>query len=94
MNAYPSGRSRYGTLNLRGNVWKWVNTRADGSEGHEFENYQQREFLRLVPPVSRNDPYYQIRDGSFAFVAADPAALITDWITVTERAPTPLIGFI
>jgi serine/threonine-protein kinase len=93
VNAYPSGRSPYGALNLLGNVWEWVNMRAEAPEGQEFEIYQQKEFPHLIPPLSRTEPYYQIRGGSFAFVPADPAALIWDWSPVPERAATPQIGF-
>jgi formylglycine-generating enzyme required for sulfatase activity len=91
--AYPSGISPYGALNMVGNAWEWVNTRAEAPEGRDFEKYQQREFPDLHPPLSPTEPYYQVRGGSFGYVPDDPTALIWDWSPIPERAATPQIGF-
>jgi len=91
--AYPSGSSPYGALNMLGNAWEWVNTRAEPPQGKEFETYQREEFPDLHPPLSPTEPYYQVRGGSYAFVAEDPSALIWDWSPVPERASTRQIGF-
>jgi serine/threonine-protein kinase len=91
--AYPSGRSPYGALNMLGNAWEWVNTPAEVPEGDEFEGYQREGFPNLHPALSRTEPYYQIRGGSFRFVPDDPTALIWDSSPAPERAATPQIGF-
>lgn len=91
--SYSSGRSPYGALNLLGNAWEWVDTRAEPPEGHEFEVYEKTEFPNLFPPLSRTEPFYQIRGGSFRYLSDNPAALIWDWATVPKRAATPQIGF-
>jgi serine/threonine-protein kinase len=90
--AYPSGSSPYGALNMLGNAWEWVNTRAEAPRGLHFKDYQQNEFPNLYPPLSRTELYYQTRGGSFKF-KADPKALIWDSSPIPARARKPDIGF-
>jgi formylglycine-generating enzyme required for sulfatase activity len=90
---YESGKSPYGALNMLGNVWEWVDARAEAPEGDEFELYRRKEFPDLHPPLSRTEPYYQIRGGSYKYLPPDPARLTWDWAPVPERAPKAQIGF-
>jgi len=90
--AYPSGSSIYGALNMLGNAWEWVNTRANAPEGHDFEKYRQNAFRNLHPPISPSEPYYQARGGSFQYVA-NPEALLWDSSPIPARARKADIGF-
>jgi serine/threonine-protein kinase len=87
-DSYPSGASPYGALNMLGNVWEWVSTPTPLDE-REFESLKKRPYS---PPLSRNEPSYQIRGGSFHFLA-DPKSLLFDSLTLPARTSDPDIGF-
>jgi serine/threonine protein kinase len=89
------GASPYGALNMLGNVWEWVTTRKAPPAGHEFENYEQI-FKELTPPLSRTEPFYQLRGGSYQFVIPEgttPATLIYDATAFPARARRKDVGF-
>jgi eukaryotic-like serine/threonine-protein kinase len=88
-----SGASPYGALNMLGNAWEWVDTRRE-PEGPEFAQFQ-RNFSGLRPPLTRTEPFYMIRGGSFSFPAPLDAwsSLVTDSGTMPARIALPDIGF-
>jgi len=88
-DSYPSGASPYGAFNMVGNVWEWVSTPTPLDE-REFESLKKR----YAPPLSRNEPSYQIRGGSFRYVPTGPkSALVVDSATLPARAREADIGF-
>ncbi|MBI4875960.1 MAG: SUMF1/EgtB/PvdO family nonheme iron enzyme [Acidobacteria bacterium] len=93
-NSFPASATPDGVLNLVGNAWEWVNTPAQPPSGSEFERYA-RLFEELSPPLTRSEPFYQIRGGSYRFLvpADQTAALVCDSSPVPARARKPDIGF-
>jgi formylglycine-generating enzyme required for sulfatase activity len=93
VTAYESGKSPCGALNMMGNAWEWVDAVAPAPSGEEFRMYQ-RIFRALVPPLSATEPFYYARGGSFQFVVATPADLISDpGSPLPARALKPDVGF-
>jgi serine/threonine protein kinase/formylglycine-generating enzyme required for sulfatase activity len=92
--SYPSGASPYGALNMLGNAWEWVDARTSAPDGAEFDTYETI-FKDLTPGLSRTEPFYQIRGGSYRYeVAADQMpALLWDSSPAPARARKSDIGF-
>jgi serine/threonine protein kinase len=92
--SYPSGASPYGALNMVGNAWEWVDASTTPPDGAEFDAYETI-FKDLMPALSRTEPFYQIRGGSYRYeVAPDQMpALLWDSSTAPARARKPDIGF-
>jgi len=85
--AYESGASPYGALNMVSNAWEWVNARAQAPDGAEFNNYE-KIFSDLTPGLSRTEPFYQVRGGSYRYeVAPDQTAALL-W----DSSPAPARG--
>jgi iron(II)-dependent oxidoreductase len=59
-NAYSSGRSSYGCLQMLGDVWEWTDTWFDGYPG--FESFPYQEYSQ----VFFGQQYRVLRGGSFA----------------------------
>jgi formylglycine-generating enzyme required for sulfatase activity len=93
-DSFPAGASPCGALNLVGNAWEWVNAPAEPPAGADFDAYG-RMFGDLAPPLSRGEPFYQVRGGSFRFLApaGEAAALVYDASPIPARARKPDIGF-
>jgi formylglycine-generating enzyme required for sulfatase activity len=91
-SSFGSGASPYGAVNMVGNAWEWVNAPAL-LDDHQFEMLQK--FWKVYsPPLSRTEAFYQIRGGSFHYVAMGPKAdLVVDSLTMPARAREPDIGF-
>ncbi len=75
-----------------GNVWEWVNAPAPLDE-KEFKIL--KKFSKVYsPPLSRDERYYQVRGGSFHYLAMGPKAdLVVDALTLPARAREPDVGF-
>ena len=75
-----------------GNVWEWVNTPAPLDE-REFE--MLKRFSKVYsPPLTRDEPYYQVRGGSFHYLSGDSKFdLVVDALTLPARAREPDVGF-
>ena len=82
-----------GALNMVGNVWEWVDTAATAPPESELPNYAN-QFRDLNPPLSREEPWYQIRGGSYAILAGEtPARLVWDFVPFPARARQDDVGF-
>jgi serine/threonine-protein kinase len=94
--SYAAGASPYGALNMLGNVFEWVNTPGSAPEGEEFEKYQNELFKDLNPSLSRTEPFYQVRGGSYKFSLQSPdqfAQVLWDSTPIPARGRKPDIGF-
>jgi serine/threonine-protein kinase len=91
-SSFASSASPYGALNMIGNAWEWVNAPAALDE-HEFELL--KKFSKdYTPPLTRNEPYYQVRGGSFHYLSgASKFDLVVDSLTLPARAREPDVGF-
>jgi hypothetical protein len=59
------GASPYGVLNLVGNLWEWVDGLGRPSQ-HQLDGFL-KEFNTFTPPVSADEPFAQIRGGSYKY---------------------------
>lgn len=84
VDSFQSGASPYRALNMLGNVWEWVSTAGTPPEEKEFARYKSL-FSNLSPPLSRAEPYYQIRGGS-AYYPSSPEVLAE---TLWDETPLP-----
>lgn len=94
VNSYENGASPYGVLNIMGNALEWV----DRSEIPSDQFFQENQSLlpNAKPPLSRNEPFYQVRGGAFNYVLADPKmlpALLWDRGLFAARVKLPELGF-
>ncbi len=92
VSSYAPFASPYGTFNMIGNVWEWVDTPAPLDE-REFELLKKYSEV-YSPPLTRTESYYQARGGSFRYLSHDPKfALVFDWLPLPARAHEPDVGF-
>jgi serine/threonine-protein kinase len=92
VSSFASVASPFGAVNMIGNVWEWVNAPAPLDE-KEFKIL--KKFSKVYsPPLSRDERYYQVRGGSFHYLAMGPKAdLVVDALTLPARAREPDVGF-
>jgi serine/threonine-protein kinase len=89
VSSFASFASPYGAVNMIGNVWEWVNTLAPLDE-REFELLKKL----YSPPLTRNEPSYQVRGGSFHYLSGDSKFdLVVDALPLPARAHEPDVGF-
>ena len=95
VGSHSAAASPFGALNFLGNAWEWVATPASAPrDDAEFARYAQQYFGNLTPPLSRDEPWYQIRGGSYADPPADQAArLVWDFVSFPARARQNDVGF-
>jgi serine/threonine protein kinase len=86
VNSLPAGASPYQVLNMLGNVWEFVDERRTPSRAtlKAFEDL-------LNPPPTANEPWYEIRGGSYDLPLLDQGAW--DWGTVPARYHVFNVGF-
>jgi formylglycine-generating enzyme required for sulfatase activity len=83
-----------GALNMLGNVWEWVDTAKPAPLGDAFNGYATGIFRDLNPPLSRDEPWFEIRGGSYLTPAGDdPASLVWDYVAFPARARQDDVGF-
>ncbi len=83
VGTYPDGKSRWGVLDLIGNVWEWTSSKASIYQGSN---------LQPVPPEQRD--WLVIRGGSYASDTTGPraaTATFRDW--VKPSTTNPVLGF-
>src|SRR5256714_1172141 len=83
VGTYPDGKSRWGVLDLIGNVWEWTSSKASIYTGSD---------LPPVPPEQRD--WVVIRGGSYASDTTGPraaTATFRDWVKPTTT--NPVLGF-
>jgi len=87
------GASPYKVLNLIGNVWEWVDEPAK-PEAEHIANLK-RQLKHLKPPLRADEPYMEIRGGSYQDMIrpADLPTLVWDFGAFPARAAGPEIGF-
>ncbi len=86
--------SPYGALNMVGNAWEWVDTAAPAPPESEFAAYANEYFRDLNPPLSHDEPFYQIRGGSYAILpGTSPARLVWDFEPFPARGRQDDVGF-
>jgi serine/threonine protein kinase len=92
-DSFPSGASEYGALNMIGNVWEWVAT-SDQPDDTAFQLLRgDARFKGSKPPLSRTEPAYQTRGGSFKYFAADRSAFLFDGLVIPARLFMDDLGF-
>lgn len=91
--SFPEGASPYGALNMLGNVWEWLATPAQPPPDDEYKRYQS--LFKLSPPLSRGDPFYQIRGGSYNLdtTAEELPTLLWNESLAPSRGFAKSIGF-
>jgi serine/threonine-protein kinase len=95
--SYPAGATPYGALNMVGNVSEWVDTAAVPAK-EKFEYLAKQSWARqLQPPLRPNEPYKQIRGGSYSFLQqgklSDLPSLVYDYVSLPVRVGRPEVGF-
>jgi serine/threonine-protein kinase len=86
VNSHADGASPYGALNMVGNVWEYVEQLSVPS-AQAMENFR----ILLNPAPRSDEPWYQIRGGSFDEGLAQH--VIWDFTTVPARWKFSNIGF-
>lgn len=97
VQSHTDGKSPYGVLNLIGNVWEWVDARTFPGKA-QIDSLSAESWARaLRPPLSPDEPYMQIRGGSFSLLASaraeDLPQLVYDFAVLPARARRPEVGF-
>lgn len=94
VNSNAEGASPYGALNMLGNAWEWVNAAPSDSEDKRY-NYYRTRLQNLNPPLSRHEPYFLIRGGSFRGPSspAELAETLWDETPIPARVQINDVGF-
>ena len=97
VRSHIDGQSPYGVLNLIGNAWEWVDARVSPGKA-QIDNLSAESWARaLRPPLSADEPYVQIRGGSFSVLPGAKAdalpQLVYDFAILPARAGRPEVGF-
>jgi serine/threonine-protein kinase len=94
VDSHAGFTSPCGALNMLGNVWELVDAAAPAPPEAEFDRYAKQYFRNLNPPLSRDEPWHQIRGGSFTDPPADQAArLVWDYAAFPARGRQDDVGF-
>jgi formylglycine-generating enzyme required for sulfatase activity len=95
--SHSDGQTPYGALNMLGNVWEWVDKPETPSEDQYANLWKQTWGRQLQPPLSRDEPYRQIKGGCFLFLStsklADLPSLVYDSAVLPIRVGRPEVGF-
>jgi serine/threonine-protein kinase len=97
VDSRADGASPYGVLNLVGNVWEWVD--AHGQPDKEQVRRLHDDFKSFHPPISADEPFVQIRGGSYRYPTPKSLpleqwpALTSDFGYLPARLARPDVGF-
>ena len=86
VDAFPSGASPYGALQMAGNVWELVDTPRKPTVA-ALEN-----FGKLDPPVTLDEPWITLRGGGYTNKAID-FAVTWEFSKIPARYSSRTIGF-
>ncbi len=86
VSAFFEGESPFKTLQMAGNALEWVEDQTTPSAGAV-----QHFATVLKPPAMANEPWYQVKGGSFHQPL--PEAVSYEWVPIPARYSAPDIGF-
>jgi hypothetical protein len=89
VSSFSTGASPYGTLNMVGNAWEWVND-VKTPDAKAVKGFRENSDLRNV---NAEEPWYSIRGLSFEQPNNLMDSGVVDSATVPARAKLPGLGF-